>query len=177
MQFVFDLVWFWLFKLLVFVWFGFFFFFMGRLLNIKYSFICHALVLESLYKGTSAVWYLPSIIWTVRNNPSTPKVAAPRNWNSQCRECSLCQLALIWFTICQHFVLCLSSACQKQLRFNKGKEEYASSYSWFIKSYNPGGKKKNFKILKSVQTAEFYTSWLDPNWPWRRELFTYIPPP
>lgn len=123
-------------------------FFMERLLNIKYSFICHALLLESLCKGTSAVWYLPSIIWTVRNNPSTPKVVAPRNWNSQCRECSLYQLALIWFTICQHFLLCLSSACQKQLRFNKREEEYASFYSWFIKSYDPGKRKKKLKKFK-----------------------------
>lgn len=143
--------------------FSFFCFLMERILNTKYSFICHAL-LESLYKDTSPVWYLPSIIWTVRNNPSTPKVVAPRNWNSQCRECSLSQLALIWFTICQHFLLYLSSACQKQLMVNKREEEYARFYSWFIKSYDPEKKKK-----KSVPTAEFWfmfhMGWFNPHWP------------
>lgn len=57
-------------------------------------------------------------------------------------ECSLSQLALTWFTICQHFLLYLSSACQKQLMVNKREEEYASFYSWFIKSYDPEKKKK-----------------------------------
>lgn len=88
------------------------------------------------------VWFLLSIIRTVRNSSSAPKAVAPRNWNPQYREYSLSQTSHdLVYNMPTCYAVFIKSVSEVWM-VRRSEEDYAKLYIWFTESYDPENKIK-----------------------------------